>query len=73
MDFPLYRKYANEKSYFKIDSSNEFIELKLIGKTFVKYSFNAAQYPEKIMIQDLIANGVIISENEFNVILSKAL
>lgn len=73
MDFPLYRKYANEKSYFKINSTTDLLELKLIGQAWMKYSINATQYPEIVMIRDLMKDGLVITEHEFNAVLSKVL
>lgn len=73
MEFPLFRKYANEKSYFKITSTTELLELKLIGQAWMKYSIHATQYPEIVMIRDLISATLVIDEMEFNAVLSKAL
>lgn len=73
MEYPLFRKYANEKSYFMIASSTELVELKLIGQRWVKYSFKAAQYPEMVMIRDLMTNGIAINEDEFNIVLGRVL
>jgi hypothetical protein len=69
MTFPIYRKLSNEKSYYKIVSAESFIELHRIGSKTKKHILNAKQYPEKLLIQDMIAlsNGYLESnEEEFN-------
>lgn len=55
MTFPIYRKLSNEKSYYKIVSAESFIELQRIGSTTKKHTLIAKQYPEKLLIQDMIA------------------
>lgn len=54
--FPIYRKYPNGQSYFKIVSPTEFIELKLEAKGFKTYTFQATILPDRVYIQDLILN-----------------
>jgi len=54
MNFPQYRKYKNIETYFKIISENEFEELSLLGKKFVKRTIEAKQYPEMLRIQDML-------------------
>lgn len=54
MNFPLYRKYKNEKSYFKIVSENQFQELMFIGQRIEVYDFYAKIFPDFRMIQDMI-------------------
>jgi hypothetical protein len=69
MTFPIYRKLSNDKSYYKIVSAESFIELQRIGSKTKKHILNAKQYPEKLLIQDMIAlsNGYLESnEEEFN-------
>ncbi len=55
MTFPIYRKLSNEKSYYKIVSAESFIELQRIGSKTKKHTLIAKQYPEKLLIQDMIA------------------
>jgi hypothetical protein len=66
MTFPIYRKLSNEKSYYKIVSAESFIELHRIGSKTKKHILNAKQYPEKLLIQDMIAlsNGYLESKEE---------
>jgi hypothetical protein len=73
MEFPLFRKYPNEKSYFRIERPTELLELKLVGQVWIKYTVKATQYPEIVMIRDLMTEGLVITEEEFNIVLSKVL
>lgn len=54
MDFPIYRKYTNNKSFFIITSENSWIEYKLVGKKYNRFEFTANIFPEKLFIKDLI-------------------
>lgn len=69
MNFPLYRKYKNEKSYFKIISENQFQELMFIGQRVEVYDFYAKIFPDFQLIKDMIdmENGSYdeITEAEF--------
>jgi hypothetical protein len=55
MNFPIYRRYANGKSYFQILNPSELLEVQLIGKYFVKHRLVAKILPERNLISDLIA------------------
>ena len=69
IEFPVYRKLFNSKSYYKILSFKEMIEVQFMGDKRIEYKIEAIQYPEQLLIQDLIKldKGVYleISENEF--------
>lgn len=69
IQFPVYRKYKNNASFFKISSRNLFEEIQIIGSKAKLYTINATQLPEMNHIYDLVYNtGVIsleISENEW--------
>ncbi|MEM9022172.1 MAG: hypothetical protein AAGB22_00425 [Bacteroidota bacterium] len=54
--FPIYRKYTNNKSYFKIHSPEAFDELQLLGKRCTVHHFEAKIHPDRMYIQDMIAN-----------------
>lgn len=68
--FPVYRKYTNNNTYFKILSENEFEELQFIGSLRHLFTITAHQYPERLRIMDMIAcKDEIwqpISEDEYN-------
>ena len=55
MEFPIYRKYPNHKSFFKITSDNRFEELKITGKKVDHHEFVASIFPDMQLIQDMIA------------------
>lgn len=55
MKFPIYRKLINNKVYYKIVDLKNFEEIKLIGSKVTHSKTTANQYPELLLIQDLIA------------------
>lgn len=59
INFPVYRKYKNGKSYFKLVSRNEFEEIQLIGTKRVVHYIKATQLPEMNHIYDLVYNKEI--------------
>lgn len=73
--FPLYRKYKNNKRFYKIISKREFVEIQLIGQKLIQNTIIANQFPEMMFISDLINNysefAEAISEEEFTMICSK--
>lgn len=52
--FPLYRKYPNNKSYFKLLSENEFEEIQFIGDKGFIFRFEAKILPDRYLISDMI-------------------
>ncbi|GAB5539316.1 MAG: hypothetical protein Salg2KO_14190 [Salibacteraceae bacterium] len=54
MTFPVYRKYTNGQSLFKIVSHTEFIELKRFRNSWDRYEFEAKIFPDKQLIADMI-------------------
>lgn len=75
LNFPIYRKYDNDKSFFRIDSVEHFIELKLTGKLKEKFEFKAKIHPDRVFIQDMISmeNGhwVESTKEEFEEVKSR--
>lgn len=69
MNFPQYRKYNNNQSYFKIISETEIVELKTFGKFYELHHIKAKILPERIMIADLLNDykkfALEINESEF--------
>lgn len=55
MEFPVYRKINNGKSYYKIISNIEFIEIQIIGKNHFHNHFKISQYPDKLFLLDVIS------------------
>jgi hypothetical protein len=68
--FPIYRKYPDNKSIFKILSLKEFEEIKTLGKFYFVTTIEATQYPEMVLIKDMInleqGGWMAINENEFD-------
>jgi len=54
MDFPQYRRYSNNLSWFKILDERHFIELQFIGDKVLRHAVTATQYPEILRIQDML-------------------
>lgn len=54
IDFPQYRKLSNGLRFYKINSSDAFEELQLVGEKVYHFSILAEQYPEKLRIIDMI-------------------
>ncbi|WP_317899668.1 hypothetical protein [Aurantibacillus circumpalustris] len=54
--FPVYRKYKNNKSYFKIIHPRLFEEIQIIGSKKVVKQIEARLFPEVLFIQDLVLN-----------------
>ena len=73
--FPLYRKYKNSKSYFKISGPEVFQEIKLFGSRYAISQFEAKIYPDRLFIHDLVINEELtltIAAEEYEALLSKA-
>ena len=68
-DFPQYRKFSNEKVFYRIRSDRDFDEIQLFGSKGNWFSMHASQYPEIIRVMemlDLTQEGILISdESEF--------
>jgi hypothetical protein len=54
INFPVYRKYKNNKSYFKISGPEVFEEIKVFGARCSYSKITATLYPERLFIHDLI-------------------
>jgi len=52
--FPVYRKYANNRSFFKIISNTVFIQINCLGDYYSKTKYRAKTYPDKLLIHDMI-------------------
>ena len=69
MNFPVYRKYKNGKSYFKIINPLLFEEIQVIGTKKVTKQTEAKLFPEKNFVNDLLFNfkemANEISEEEY--------
>jgi len=67
--FPQYRKYSNDKSFFKIISTDQFEELQIIGQKFNLHSFEVKILPDRNFMSDLLENQgnrwVVIDGKEY--------
>jgi len=52
--FPTYRKYSNNKHFFKITNENEFEEISFIGSKSIVTKHVAKIFPDKNFIFDLL-------------------
>jgi hypothetical protein len=66
MSYPIYRKYADGLTFFKITSDTEFQELKKQGKYYSLSNFRCKIHPDRVFMNDLIAcsDGYIMLSNE---------
>lgn len=55
MNYPVYRKFKGIDVWFKISSDTSFIEIKKLGSRLLISKIQAVQFPEKLLIQDMIA------------------
>lgn len=62
INFPVYRKYKNSKSYFKIISPKEFEEIQIIGSKKIVHLIKATQLPEMNQVYDLVYDKDIALE-----------
>lgn len=65
IQFPQYRKYSNNKNFFKIISPKEFEEIQVIGSKKLHRKVVATQFPEMNLIIDLVtlANEFILNSD----------
>lgn len=65
-DFPQYRKYTNDKHWFRVESDERFTEVYRIGERYFAREFVAKIYPDRLVIADLLAaqNGIVPSDEE---------
>ena len=52
--FPAYRKYSNNKNFFKIINENEFEEISFIGSKAIVTKHFAKILPDRNLISDLL-------------------
>ena len=67
--YPQYRKYSNNKSFFKILSPEKFEEVQVLGNKKTLYKFDAKILPDRNFIHDLTfdykKNWLICDQSEF--------
>ena len=74
MKFPIYRKYKNNKHFFKIISMDEFEEISFIGKKLIVTLHQVIILPDRNFISDLLNDigntAEIATEEEYQQILT---
>jgi len=74
-DYPQYRKYPNEKGYFKIISDKEWEEIQIIGSKYLLHRFTVNILPDRNFIYDMTFDyenrWVKISEEEYEAVRDK--
>ena len=74
MEFPTYRKYKNNKHFFKIISMDEFEELSFIGKKLIVTLHQVTILPDRNFMSDLLYDigntAEIATEEEYQQILT---
>ncbi len=68
MHFPQYRKYENEKVYFKIVQPELWTEIQYLGSQRIEKSFQVQTFNDRNFVQDLLScnTGIkICTELEF--------
>ena len=73
--YPQYRKYLNEKAYFKIISSTEWEEIQIVGNKRIFHQFTVNIMPDRNFIHDMTFdyknNWAAIEENEYESVKTK--
>ena len=54
--YPVYRKYPHNKTFFKINSDEQFEELNIAGNKYSLHKFHAKIHPDRMYIFDLVHN-----------------
>jgi hypothetical protein len=62
MQFPVYRRYRNGRSYFKIINERSFEEVRALGERRLVAVIEARQFPEMIFIRDMLFNFESMAE-----------
>lgn len=63
-DFPQYRKFSNDKVYYKIIDDLNFEEIQHVGTKVFIHKIEAIQYPEMLRIKEMLSldiDGIIMS------------
>ena len=70
IQYPQYRKYKNDRSFFKIISSTEWEEVQMIGSKYVLNTFKVNIMPDRNFLHDMTfdykENWDVITEAEYS-------
>ena len=51
--YPQYRKYKNNKAYFRISSATEWEEIQVMGSKYIVHAFRVNIMPDRNFIYDM--------------------
>ncbi|MGZ4036092.1 MAG: hypothetical protein ACXVPU_02280 [Bacteroidia bacterium] len=75
--YPQYRKYLNDKGYFKIISSTQWEEIQIVGNKYILHQFTVNIMPDRNFIYDLTFdyknNWTAIEEEEYEMVKKRVL
>lgn len=75
MQQPIYRRSKNGRNFYRILSSAAFTEVQLIGDRAIVHQVEAATYPERLRIADMVAmtDGLFLpgTQAEFEAVLGR--
>ncbi len=69
--FPVFRKYKNNKHFFKIISSNSFEEIQIVGNKKIINLLDIKTFPDLSHIREMVYNkdvAIPITEQEYYLI-----
>ena len=73
--FPVFLKYKQHATYFKINALNNFEELRILGRYFNLTTHQAAILPDRVFIADLLEDKgerlEAITQHEFEDVLEE--
>ncbi len=68
--FPIYRKYKNNSSWFRVNSLDSFDEIKKVGEKYYLFHFEVKILPDRNFISDMLnkyeEHWDVISEDDFD-------
>ncbi len=74
--YPQYRKYPNNKAYFKVLSATEWEEIQIVGSKYSLHQFIAKILPDRNYIYDLTFDyqnhWLVIEKEEYEEIKEKS-
>lgn len=54
IQYPVYRRTSDGRHYYQIKTAELFLEIQLVGSRAVLHRIEAALYPERLRVQDMI-------------------
>lgn len=76
MKQPIYRRSRNGRNFYRILSGTSFTEVQLVGNRTIVHHVEAATYPERLRIADMVAmtDGLFLpgTQAEFEALLGRS-